>query len=114
MRTNKGKWIARALLFRVAMIAIMSAAVMLLWNAIVVDLFGLQLIGYFQSLGLLLLVRILSGRFGPGGQYGPAGMMHKKGLMHDHWKKMKEEEKEQWINRINRDVGLTDMDEKGQ
>ncbi len=112
MKTNKGKWIARALFFRLAIVAIMSAAVMLLWNAIVVDLFGLQVISYFQSLGLLVLARILSGRIGPGGHYGPGAMMHKKGFMHERWKKMKEEEKEEWMQRINRGTGLTGNDVK--
>lgn len=114
MKTNKGKWIARAILFRMAMVAIMSAAVMLLWNAVVVDLFGLQVISYFQSLGLLVLARILSGRIGPGGRYGQGGMMHKKGFMHEHWKKMKEEEKAHWMQRINKGVNISDPDVKGE
>lgn len=114
MKTNKGKWIARALLFRLAMVAVLSAAVMLLWNAVVVDLFGLQAISYFQSLGLLVLARILTGRIGPGGHYGPGGMMHKKGFMHERWKKMKEEEKENWIQRFHKGAGTSDPEVKSE
>jgi len=50
-----------------------GAIVMLLWNAILPDLLGVKMIGYWQSLGLLILCKILFGgshfgrhKFGPG------------------------------------------------
>ena len=95
MRNKKGKWIAGAIFFRLAVFAIMSVAVMLLWNNVVVILFGLKAVSYFQSLGLLLLVRILTGNIGPRGFGGPGGMMHKKGFMYERWKNMSEEERKQ-------------------
>lgn len=50
-------------------IAATGAIVQFLWNAILPDLLNVKSIGYWQSLGLLLLCRILFGgfRFGPGG-----------------------------------------------
>lgn len=40
--------------------------VMLLWNWLIPEIFGLKAITYFQALGLLLLSRILLGNFGFG------------------------------------------------
>jgi len=84
----------------VLVLTIVSFVVMLLWNNIVVTLFGLKMISYLQSLGLLVLVRILSGNFGPRGFGGPGSMMHKKGFMQDRWKNMTDEEKNQWKERM--------------
>jgi hypothetical protein len=80
----------------VAFLAIIGFVVMLLWNNVLVPLFGLKMISYFQSLGLLVLARILTGNFGPRGFGGPGAMMHRKGFMHERWKNMSEEEKNQW------------------
>lgn len=47
--------------------------VMLLWNAILPELVGVKNIRYGQSLGLLVLCRILFGSFGFKGRGGPGG-----------------------------------------
>jgi hypothetical protein len=46
---------------------ILAAISMLLWNALVPDIFHGPEITYWQSLGLLVLVRVLTGSFGGGG-----------------------------------------------
>jgi len=97
MQNNKGKWIAKAIIFKAALFSIMALVVMLLWNNIVVISFGLKSLSYLQSMGLLLLVRILTGNIGPGGHRGPGGMMNRKGFMGEHWKNMSNEEKKQWM-----------------
>lgn len=51
-------WLAIPLLF-----AAMAGLVMLLWNAILPDLFRVGRISYFQAFGLLILSRILLGGF---------------------------------------------------
>jgi hypothetical protein len=84
----------------VSVLAIVSFVVMLLWNNIVVPLFGFKMISYLQSLGLLVLARILTGNFGPRGFGGPGSMMHRKGFMQERWKNMTEEEKSQWKERM--------------
>jgi len=47
----------------IAFAALASAAVMLLWNALLPPLFNLSAITYWQALGLLILSRILFGGF---------------------------------------------------
>lgn len=44
-----------------------GALVMLLWNAVLPDLVGVKEISYWQSVGLLILCRILFGSFRPKG-----------------------------------------------
>lgn len=60
-------WIRKAAGFfvaAVAMILIAGGVVMLLWNAIVPDLFHAPSIGYWQAVGLLVLTHILFRGFG--------------------------------------------------
>lgn len=87
-------WLSRKLRFVViiAVIAgIAGAAVMLLWNAVLPGLFGWHEIGYLQALGLLVLSRILFGRFGRPG--GPWGWRHR---MMERWSQMTPEEREKF------------------
>ena len=65
------KWyrVARGLkffLFAALAVAVFSFAVMSLWNWLMPAIFGSQLITFWQAMGLLLLSRILFGRFGGG------------------------------------------------
>ncbi|EOR95198.1 hypothetical protein ADIARSV_1686 [Arcticibacter svalbardensis MN12-7] len=43
----------------------LGGVIMYLWNAILPDLLGVKVIGYWQSLGLLVMCKILFGSFGP-------------------------------------------------
>ncbi len=54
-----------------------------LWNWLMPDVFGLRQITYWQAFGLLLLAKILFGRFG---HHPPAHHGHgfKKGFFHHH------------------------------
>jgi Ca2+/H+ antiporter, TMEM165/GDT1 family len=51
----------------IGIIALLSAAVMLLWNGVVTDVFSIKKISWAQALGLFVLCKILFGsfRFGP-------------------------------------------------
>ncbi len=62
-----------------------ALAVMLLWNAIIPDLLNANEIGYWQSLGLIVLSRVLFGGF----HCGPPSFMRHK------WEKLTPEEREQ-------------------
>lgn len=63
------------LVLGLAFVAAFGAVVMLLWNALVPELFGGPVIGFWQAAGLLVLCRILLGGFG--GHGGPAGRWHR-------------------------------------
>ncbi|MCE3227243.1 MAG: hypothetical protein K0S32_1794 [Bacteroidetes bacterium] len=90
--SNKSHWKKRRFLFFpfiLAMVFGTGALIMFLWNAILPSLVHVSEINYWQSLGLLVLCRILFGGFrfgGRGGYYGPQGWREK-------YKNMSEEEK---------------------
>jgi len=91
MMMSKGRFLGRGLLM-LAAVGVLGALVMLLWNAVVPELFaGARSIDYLHALGLLVLCRILFGGFrGHGGWHG-----------HHHWGRgrwsaMTAEEREQF------------------
>ena len=75
---------------------LMIVAVMFLWNYLMPEIFGLPEITLIQSIGLLVLARILFGNWG--GKRGcHGGWNHRKHWMHkmkDKWEDMTPEEKE--------------------
>ena len=74
-------------LLAVVALALVGAVVMLLWNALMPALFGWPAIGFWQSLALLLLSRILVGGLRGGGR------MHWRARMADRWAQMSDEER---------------------
>ncbi|NNV56976.1 hypothetical protein [Limnovirga soli] len=97
--------IAGFLFFAVIAPLALGAIVMWLWNAILPDLLHLQLISYWQAVGLLVLCRILFGNLKPGHkQHTQAGAPPP---LRDKWMRMNEEEralfKEKWKNRCHKD-----------
>lgn len=95
--------IAAALLF--------GAVVQWLWNAILPSLTGVELITYWQSVGLLVLCRILFGSFRGGGNGGNRWSGNGKWggpppQVRDRWMQMNEEErmqfKEAWRDRCRK------------
>ena len=95
MRMSKGRFLGRGLLI-VAAVGVLGAVVMLLWNAVVPELFtGARPIDYLHALGLLVLCRILFGGFrGHGGWHGRHHWGHR-------WSTMTPEEREQFKARMN-------------
>ena len=91
---------ARVAFFVLMLLAAAAAAgglVMALWNAVLVEALGAKPLGYWQALGLLLLCRVLFGKWGPrrmGPPGGPKAMGEKWGSMSPeqragfraHWK----------------------------
>ena len=92
-------WLLKGLkigVFFVAMVALGGLAVMLLWNALMPAIFGLETITWIQSLGLLALSRILFGHksgFG-GGRHRRGGHGHWREKFAGKWAEMSDEERE--------------------
>ena len=55
-----------------AFLALISYAVMLLWNCLIPGIFGYSVINFWQAMGLFVLSKLLFG-FGRGGGRGPFG-----------------------------------------
>ncbi|MCX6353105.1 MAG: hypothetical protein NTX03_14790 [Bacteroidetes bacterium] len=102
----KKYWMARALKIGVlvALAALVfSYAVMMLWNALVPELFHGPHITWIQGVGLLILSKILFGghkgggwRRGGCGCGGGVGGEHWKAKWHEKWQNMNPEEKEKF------------------
>jgi hypothetical protein len=91
----RGRWVLHVLRFvliAAIFIAVFGLAVMGLWNWLGPSLFGWHRIAYIQALGILLLARILFGRFWgrPGGNWGW------RGRMAERWAAMTPEEREKF------------------
>ena len=73
MRYVKFKWVAKVIVFGIAFITLFTTAAMLLWNNLAVDIFGLPALGFFQTLGLIILARLFTGNLGGRGWGGMRG-----------------------------------------
>ncbi|MDH6303996.1 ABC-type multidrug transport system fused ATPase/permease subunit [Parabacteroides sp. PF5-5] len=80
------------------MAAALSAIIMLLWNWLMPTIFGLIAINLWQALGLLVLARILFGRFSFGRNRMMGGGMRENPI-HEKWMKMTPEQREEFINK---------------
>lgn len=105
-RHSVGKSILMGLAF-IAIFAAVIAVVMLLWNAVIPSVIGWSAINYWQAAGLLILSRILFGKFGrPGGHRGHFGKRCKHedhGRLHERLHNMSREERKEYIrDRMNR------------
>jgi hypothetical protein len=74
---TKGVKILFFALFMVAVFFLVGYVLMLLWNWLMPELFGLTTITYWQAFGILILAKILFG-FGGGNGPGKASGKHKK------------------------------------
>lgn len=80
-------------------IAALSGVIMLLWNLLIPDIFGLTTLNFWQALGLFVLARLLFGRFGGGHGRGcrPGFETMKGGQMSAKWANMTEEQRKEFI-----------------
>ena len=107
-RSRKLIWmIPAAIVGIVIFIALGGAVVMLLWNWLAPALFGLQLITFWQAIGLLALCRILFGGFGGGSHRSHSGRRIKDRMrerMAERWEDLTPEQREK-LGRVLHDRG---------
>jgi len=90
-----------------AMIAIFSVAAMFLWNALMPEIFGLPVLTYWQTAGLVILARILFGGLGLGqlglrgrahtGFGGDERLFHHGNALREKWLNMSEDERKEFL-----------------
>lgn len=101
-RRFKGSKFFLFFLLAVAGLAVFSSIVLLLWNALLPELFHLPVIGFWQAAGLLILAKILFGSF-RGGCGGFGGRWRHK--MQQRWMDMSPEERERFKQEWGRHGG---------
>jgi ABC-type multidrug transport system fused ATPase/permease subunit len=85
----------------IAVLALLSFAVMLLWNSLVPELFHGPTLQYWQALGLLLLSRILFGGLRGRGWHGH----WRQRMWRERWENMTPEERERLREHFQRRCG---------
>jgi hypothetical protein len=70
-----------------AMIGLAGLVIMALWNWLIPELFNGNMINYWQALGLLVLVRLLTG-------FGKGGVKHWKHKMSHGWSSMSDADRD--------------------
>lgn len=89
----------------VAAYLVISLLVMLLWNALMPELFGLSAIGYLQAVGLLILSRLLFSGIS-GKKFIRAGGRHsRRNRMVEQWMEMGREERFRFMEEMGRRRG---------
>ncbi|MBG6246112.1 hypothetical protein CS369_17515 [Candidatus Symbiopectobacterium sp. 'North America'] len=78
---------------RLLAVVAIATLVMLLWNALLPAIFGVQSIGFFQALGLLILCKILFGGIGYRGFFGRHGRE-----MRERWLAMSQEQRDAFFH----------------
>jgi ABC-type multidrug transport system fused ATPase/permease subunit len=85
--------------------AVFGVAVMLLWNALIPQIFGLMPLDYLQAAGLLILARILFGGLGGGfrdharGWGAMRGGHHRNNKLREKWMNMSANERKEFIEK---------------
>jgi Ca2+/H+ antiporter, TMEM165/GDT1 family len=91
---HRGARIFGIIILGIGAIFLVTYLVMLLWNAIVPDIFNVGTIGYWQTMGLLVLAKIF---FGFGGGGSKSKRRHwRRDIPQEHWAAMTTEEKEKF------------------
>lgn len=84
--------IVLGLLLAATLTLVLGYVVMLLWNALMPDIFSLPRVSYWQGVGMFLLARVLAGGFG----HGKSGHAHHgRGDGPKSWK-----EYDEWWNEV--------------
>lgn len=102
------RWWVRAVLIIplvIALVALVGAVVMLLWNGLVPQLFHGPTLAYWQAVGLLLLSRVLFG--GLRGRGGWGGHWRQR-MWRERWEQMTPEERAQLRERFMSRCGYRD------
>jgi hypothetical protein len=104
-RRFRGPKIIAIIFFALLALTLVSGAVMLLWNNILVQVMHVSIITFWQAMGILVLSKLLFGGF-RGGHWGRNRWKEK---MNERWEKMTPEDrekfKEEWKNRCGHRFG---------
>ena len=92
-----------------AAVTLVSLVVMALWNAVMPAVFDLKPITFWQTVGLLILSKILFGGF----RGRPGAGMHWRRRMLERWDQMRPEEREKFRQGMRHRCGGSPSPEAG-
>lgn len=95
---KRGRKILHGVIF-IAAVAAIVAVIMLTWNAVIPAAIGWQAINYWQAACLLILCRLLFGRFGRHRHPFSCGKHGHGRHLHEQMKGMSREEKREFIRK---------------
>ncbi len=114
-------WIILGAIGIAALIFLFGFVVMWLWNWLMPLIFGLPILTYWQTIGLILLSKLLLGGFGGGkGHNSNHKKSHKKEHKSDFskwkhyddfWKEEGDEAYTNYVNRLNNDSSESEQEE---
>jgi uncharacterized membrane protein YdjX (TVP38/TMEM64 family) len=110
MNHYKRFWPFKIFFFLIAAAALLSIVgffVMTLWNRILPDVLGVSAITFWQSLGILILSRVL---FGGWGRFGGRQFAQKRARWRNKWQEMNDDEKEVFKARWRERCGRRDVE----
>ncbi|MCB0527170.1 MAG: hypothetical protein KDC65_01775 [Saprospiraceae bacterium] len=102
MRHIKWQWVAKGVAFALVFFFVFTGVTMFLWNHLAVEIFGLPALNFTQTLGLMILGRLLTGGFGPRRWGGGFGSRMRGKYMSERWQRMSPEEREKFMQRWGR------------
>jgi hypothetical protein len=87
-----------------AMYAVFGVVVMLLWNVLMTQIFGLMELNYLQAVGILVLGRLLFGGLGGGWHDRSRGegrhhLFHHNNELREKWMTMSEDERKEFMEK---------------
>ena len=95
---KRGLWVLKFLVFGVAALALLGLVTQALWNWLVPELFSGPHITFWQTLGLILLSKILFWSFSKGGGHKWGG--HRGYYWAEKWKGMSAEDREKFKQKM--------------
>jgi hypothetical protein len=94
---KRGMWIGKIVVMVIVFGGLFIYLTMLLWNWLVPDLFNGPVLNYWQTLGLIVLSKIIFSGFGKGGGHKPGPW---RGYWKEKWQGMNPEERERFKQKM--------------
>lgn len=105
------RFFAGTMLMFIGAIGLFALAIMLLWNWLIPDIFGLGTISYWQAVGLLALSKLLFAGFGDAKYaHGDRKKKHWHRKFEEKWRKMPRERHEEYMKKM-KDKGFSSEEE---
>ena len=110
------RFVAGTILMFIGAIALFTLAVMILWNWLIPEIFGLSTINYWQALGILALSKLLFAGFGDAHHaHGDRKKKHWHSKFEEKWRKMPRDRHAEYMQKMkDKGFGSEEDEDKTQ